>query len=90
VTNGQRLRTRAAKRGRGNLKRKKNEFNMKSNQEERERRVRRKKMVRSFLAFQTRLEHPIEAPGKLQQGRKSERKTGDILAILVNKPGKGQ
>jgi hypothetical protein len=48
VTNGQRLRTRAAKRGRGNLKQKKNEFNMKSNQEERERRkqaVRRKKMV---------------------------------------------
>jgi hypothetical protein len=50
VTNGQRLRTRAAKRGRGNLKQNKNEFNMKSNQEERERRVRRKKMVFSGLS----------------------------------------
>jgi hypothetical protein len=74
VTNGQRLRTRAAKRGRGNLKRKKNEFNMKSNQEERERRVRRKKMVRSFLAFQTRLEHPIEAPGSYNKEENQKEK----------------
>jgi hypothetical protein len=72
VTNGQRLRTRAAKRGRGNLKQNKNEFNMKSNQEERERRVRRKKMVRSFLAFQTRLEHPIEGSYNKEENQKEK------------------